>query len=1250
MRLTWLLLATLVLLLTGCGASRPASSPTALASVRDAARGSSDGEVLGRWLLGELVSPGGDAKQASEARGRLDRATGDGLLAHFARGLDDELHGELPTAPEHYLAALRAARASPEPIAPYLGWFAIDRVRALHYNAPGIYARHKGFIAEAIAEPVNLGWRTRGDLLEWWADEAYAAAQDRLADQTAKEFGCVGDVRLAGPFGRGTAADASRRFPAEAPGPWPARWQRDSTRGVSPSVIAVERQGCFIRAQTRAADGIYYAETFLELDGERDLLIAVQGALGIWINDQRVLSRDPRIWGVWPRYGVRVWLPRGRHRLLARLNDSQTTVRVMHPDGRPLHPRASTDASPGYSLSPPRVLADPNLLAQFVRGGNAVDPKDDLLRFVAAHLAWMEGQGDIATVLSEPLVKDPSRATGAMLTVSASFVERDPLFDRSQLRDLTRELSERAVKRDSGLWQPAVTLALWDAERRGPAEAVAGLERLAKRFPKVPHVRLALARLYGELGWSAERATVAKALAERFSEDIEALTLALEVYDAEGDHARADELVRRIRHLDADSEVELTRALARSDYRVALQQLENLKKRRPERKELVDRIYDVMIRAGNDAKAWEKLALAAKDNPKSGVARLALADAKLAQGETNALRAALVDAIATGAGSVELESALDLVEGSTQLDPYRIDALRVIRDYESSGRKHAGTAARVLDYAAIWVHDDGSSRMLEHEVVRIQSPEAIGRMAEHPRLEGLVLHMRVIKSDGRILEPEIVQGKPTVTFPHLDVGDYIETERILSKGPESEGGIEYLGPHWFFREENVAYARSELVLVTPQSRPLVIETRGQVPKPEITELDGMTIRRFRVDDSPAAPQEPGSAPITEFLPSVRVGWGISLENRLRVLADNLSDTTPVDPRIRRIARKIVGAVPARQKQERARRLYRWVLDNVEEGPEADGRRVVVSKNGNRWRGFVTLCSALGIDASFAVARSRLAPPPVGELERAGQFTEPLLRVRTESGEKWLTLSSKFAPFGYVPVEVRGVPAYVLGSTGVRPVTTPALGGEDGVRYEGTFRLATDGSATVELDQHFTGKFAMALRSAFSQLSEAQLRDAVETRLLGRALRGAHLDRFSIVGRDDPDTALVLRLKARMSVFADVSGSELLISPPFSPRISQLAALPARQTPLLISETTHQEVRLILELPAGAVATVAPPRTVKLGESVVSVKDRVESGKVVLERSLFIPAGRVQPDEYARFVQFARDADEALSATVRIKTK
>src|SRR5262249_40595266 len=156
-------------------------------------------------------------------------------------------------------------------------------------------------------------------------------------------------------------------------------------------------------------------------------------------------------------------------------------------------------------------------------------------------------------------------------------------------------------------------------------------------------------------------------------------------------------------------------------------------------------------------------------------ARLALADARTAKGDQGALRRALVDAIQTGADTANLRDAIELVEGTTELTPFRLDGRKIIDEFEAKHPELPGTAARVLDYSAIWIHTDGSARMLEHEIMRIQSREGIQEHAEQRVPDGLVLKLRVIKKDGRILEPEFVEGKPTVTMPHLEVDDYIET-------------------------------------------------------------------------------------------------------------------------------------------------------------------------------------------------------------------------------------------------------------------------------------------------------------------------------------------------------------------------------------------------------------------------------------------------------------------------------------------
>ncbi|HEX6274715.1 MAG TPA: hypothetical protein VFZ53_16855 [Polyangiaceae bacterium] len=1235
-------------LASGCGGAsvRPARVP--IAEVRDGARSSDDGNVVANWLIAELVQPGGSAKGSAEARGRLDKLSARGLLPSFARAFDDSLHGRLKRVSDEYLEVVRYARDSDDPRAPLLAWIAAHEATGFRHAAPGLWKRWKPRVEGLLKSPGRIGWRARIELAEWWGVEANAEALENSDRLTAELHGCVLPLRLAATFGRNSPHDALTAFPPELGGTWPERWPLEPEMGDPPHVLETSTEGCTVSADEPVRDGIAYAETFIDVDQPSEVILAAESAFALWVDDHLVLRRDVGEWGSWLRYGVLVELGRGRHRIVAKLGTASSSLRVLNPDGTPYGKPGSLDAARPYVLEKPRRVRTANLLETWVRNGNVVDPGDDLVRLVASRLASLDDQADVASIMIEPLVKDPALATGPALAIAADFVEGDPIFGDGQRRDLVRELMERAAQKDPKLWAARLTIAATRAERTGPIEAAREIAELVDAFPEVPAVLSQLSGLYGQLGWRPELSRTVRELARRFPDDPSALAQAVAVFDSEGESRKADELVERIKKLDPDSEMGVVRALSRADYVVALDELRRLGKRRPDRKDIVERVSDVMVRAGNEAETWKRLEAAIEKDEKEEEPRLALADAHLASNKKDALVRAIVEATQAGASTDRLESALALVEGATELEPFRMNSEKVIAEYESSGTALEGTAARVLDYSAVWVKSDGSSRLLDHQIIRVQSAEAITEMAEQPLRGGMFLKLRVVKKDGRTLEPEVVGGKPTVTMPHLEIGDYIETERIESTPSDGEHGARYLGPRWFFREENIAYARSEFVVISPPERPLQIETRNEVPPPVVSSMNGLIVRRWRVDKSPAAPVEPFSAPIVEFLPSVQIGWGVSAESTLRAMTVAVDERTPVDPRIARIARRIVEGA---KKDDRARRLYRWLASNVEEGEESDGRRVIIGKNGNLWRGFITLCRALDIPVDYAVVQNRLTLTPQGPFSESMLYTQPLLRVRSGKAQTWLTLGSKHAPFGYVPAETRGMPAVVLFGHGWEKTTTPAGGALDDAATEGTVALADDGSAEIDLVQSFHGKYATGLRGALSQLPVRQIRDAIETRLLGGALRGVELVNHRVEGLDDPDAPIRIVTKSRARAFAQPVGKTLVVQPPFVPRLGQYATLPARQTPLLIADSLSQRVKLTIKLPEGAsLETRLGATEVRDGERAVVVADKSAGQSITLERRVSIPAGRVQTRDYAKFLDFTRQADEAISGSVRVRVR
>jgi hypothetical protein len=1252
-----LLVATQV---TACaGGSNHPGARSSLDALRSSGHGSGDGDAVGRWALGEMFYPGGDPAEVTKAESRLASkdVSKTGMYGNLARAILSDAHGSPRAAADAFLATLKAAsEARSDPRAPLVAWYASHHLLGLRSSVAELYANHKTELEALTAGPGNLGWRAVAEILEWSAAEAFdkaLATGDAYDALVTQRLGCAKAMQIAGPFGHGGFPDRRRPFGAEAPGPWPASWPEDPIRGSVPRILHVEQHRCFAGATEASEDGVYYVQSFFTTASETDLIVAVQGAVKVWVDDAPVLERDLRQWGVWQRFGVTLHVGSGRHRVLARVISDGSSVRLLTPEGRAADVDSDANDRVGYSSIPPRIVGDPNVIDALVQ--KRAEGKDDgagsmFDQVLSAFVAHVEGLDDVADVLIEPLVS-PKDAAPMALEEAALFANGDPALPEDVRKRTEKDLRTRAFARDPRLWRSHAWLIVDDAEQRGTVEGVTPLRHLADEVQEEPEVLEGLARLYKELGWRGEHMRALTDLARRFPDDVNALRLYLEALEQDGAASEVDAIAARIRKLDPDSEVDLDRALARHDWKGAVAELQRLGKRRPDRKEIAGRIAAVLEHAGDPAEAAAELSKALKKNPLDGNVRFRLADRAYAKGDISALRKALADALQIGAKVDELRSAIDLLEGATDLEPYRQDGRKIIREFEAwekSGKHHMdGNAARVLDYAATWVRPDGSSEMLEHEILRIQSQEAIGEESEQQKPSGLVLHLRVIKPDGSILEPEAVAGKPTESLPHLEVGDYVEMEHIAPTAGDGPKGKRYRGPHWFFREADKGYWRSEFVCITPADRELEIETHGNVPAPKLRNFGTFTERRWRVDLSPPALEEPESPPITEFLPSVRIGWGITLEDTIHRLVDAASEETPLDPRLRRRALEIVGNTPESNPDERARLVYKDIALHVEDGRESDGRRVMLGRSGSRQAAFQYMMRELKIPIAVAIVKNKLATPPLGKMSEVEDYDNLVLRLGTgDKQPRWLTVREKFAPYGYVPAELRGQPAIVLTESAPKE-TTSATGAVDGITFEGHANVRADGSASVDLVESFAGKVAISMRNVLDKVPDAQLHDFVEQRLLGRNLPGAKVRDLKVRNKTELGEPIILEVEAEVPQLARAQDRGLLLAPLFSMRLAQLASLPERQTPLLLGASSHVEVRFEVVVPESTPMPVSLPHAVlRDTDRSVTVSDTIHGHALELVRTIDVPAGRVQPGaEYEKFRRFVEDADALLDREV-----
>jgi len=1240
-----------------CGSpTYPATQTSSLSSLRTAGTGSKDGELVGRWALSELLAPGGSVERAAAARKRLDAATHSGLWAGLAQGVIDDAHGDPRSASSGYMRALTASAASSEPLAPLVAWFAVRHLLGLRASVAGLYEAHRAALDLLLQRPGSMGWRAVAELEDWRALEVYDKAEatgGAYDDDVTQRMGCARGLRVAGPFGRGVAADAARPFPPDAGAPWPAAWPPDPVRGSVPKVLAITQKRCMAIADEPVDEGVFYFETFFVTQADRELLVAVQGATKVWVDGAPVLSRGSDEWGSWQRFGAHVLVGQGRHRIVARTLTAAASVRILNADGTPAHVASDPDTSSPTTYDPPRILSDPNPINSMVSalvGGDAAPFSSPIEAFLAAHAAHADQLDDVASAIAETLAKPPD-AAALSLEMAAAFTAGDPALPDDVRGARSRALRERAIARDSQLWRARAATIMDGLDQRGPAEGVDPMRALSDQIPGEPELLEELAQLYGRLGWRAEQTQALKSLVERFPDDVEALRSYLEILDEDGPTVEADAISARIRQVDPDAEIDLARALARHDYEAALAELQRLKVRRPDRKELAGRVADVLARSGHVAAATQALQEALAKQPLDSQARFRLADRAYAKGDTGALRRALAAALEGRASGNALRAAIDLIEGATDVEPFRRDGRAVIRDYqawEEAGHHMDGTAARVLDYAAVWVHGDGSSEMLEHEIQKLQSQEAVTAESEVEPPDGIVLHLRVIKPDGRALEPEPVAGKPSLTLPHLEVGDFVELEHVTQEAGDGSHGRRYQSPQWFFREANKGYWRSEFVVVTPADRALDVESRGNVPPPAVTRLGTFVERSWRVDLSPPAEPEPDSPPITEFLPSVRVGWGVSLNSTLPQLVDLATDATPLDPRLRALATGIIGQVPAGETDERARLLYRWVLEHIQDGKENDGRRVLNGRSGVRQAAFRYLLRLVGMSSELALVKNRLAAPSIGGMSEIETYDALVMRTHTNRGVRWLTIRDKFAPYGYTPSELRGQPAIAL-IEGTPRTTVDAAGGSDQIEYEGRADVRLDGSAAIDLTITFQGSRAIAWRSALEQVPPARLYDFVERELVAPSFDGGHVREMRSEAADVADKALVMHLRVDVPEFAKPTAHGLSLHPPFSPHLAQLATAPVRHTPLLRRSAWRTRIRIRVVLPeVMKMPSQMRHEERREGDLLVAVRDTVSGHAIDFDRVIDLPTGRVEPGaEYAAWQGFVQAADALLTRDVAI---
>jgi len=823
------------------------------------------------------------------------------------------------------------------------------------------------------------------------------------------------------------------------------------------------------------------------------------------------------------------------------------------------------------------------------------------------------------------------------------------------------------------------------------------LERALQNAPDVDAARLRLLELSLERGEQVEVVQQLEHLPANRLSGVEGQLLRWQAYNARGfEHLAEAALVKaRALHPDACSVLNAERVLAQRLDNVVWQHeimtklarcggtLELRAQHAQERGELAQaRLLweDQLTRLPDDTEAMSALAklavtekrfddvIAMHDkllalNPFRVQSQIVIADALVQSGRPNDARARVEGALLRFPHSTPLREVAETVGLVDDLWVWRVDGAAIVADYRARNHHYEGvTEVLVLDRTVTRVYDNGGQRFIIHMIIELLSKQAIDRYGELDVSDiGRVLTLRSLKPDGTAIEPEMVPGKDGLSLRNLAIGDFVEYEYVSDREPDEHVPGRVDVPTFRFQSPDIPYHRSELVVVHSDAIRLEEERRNRPPELQRSKQGELNVLHWRADQVPRFGSEPAHGPLLDELPMVRLHTHVDLDRWLGGVALALRRTLRTNPELRALVHSIVRA--HEHPRDRLVALWRWVLDNVEDGGglSTSATSTLASRKGSKLMLLKAMLREAGIPAQLWFVRDTFGAKQLPGHPLLETYDTPMLAVLLPGTPQPIMVmtSSKVMPLGYLlPSFVRGAairvqlsPEEPASAMVTVPPVAPAL--EDRRSYVLAIDVDKQGKATLDGKITLQGLEAVSWREGLRQVDRDRIDEIFQQTELGRLFRGANLVDLSIEHEKRWQDPLVLRFRATVQDFAVRQANDLVLPSALIPmNLSRnYTGLPSRRMDLLVQYSPEQYARIELRAHGSALATI--PAANKIESRFGRFERTVERGKVgesvlVLRLHSNLRTGVIPAEKYPELAAFAREVQAAEEQVIRLR--
>lgn len=665
--------------------------------------------------------------------------------------------------------------------------------------------------------------------------------------------------------------------------------------------------------------------------------------------------------------------------------------------------------------------------------------------------------------------------------------------------------------------------------------------------------------------------------------------------------------------------------------------------------------------------------------------RAALVRIYARRGDEDRLRALLSDTLKLEPSNTEAAAMLARLDGKTNSaddgeiivasdKPYFVDAVELAAKAHADAPADSASAVELADVRVERVAENGLSTVREQQIAYIASEQGARdyttrTVTYSPGAQKLhVLHARVFKADGRIVNAETVSDSGpadatsamyydtrtrTLRYPSLEKGDVIELDYRLTPDTATNPYGDYFGGLVTFGSF-LPRKLQRYVLITPSSHPLHLAAE-RVPKASETRAHGDTVYAWEMRNLPPLPNEPKEPATTEFAPYVHVSTFASWAQVGRWYAQLIAPQFKLDAALREELVKLTAG--KNTDEEKITAIHHFVLRNthyvaLEFGVFSYKPYPVAQVYARRFGDckdkaslMIALLRAAGIDADLALVRTRRLGDVTGEATSISIFNHAVVYV--PKYDLWLDGTAEYAGSHELPIDDQGAQALTVsldGSAQLRriPVTLPM---ENYTHRQVRAEVRPDGRIQFTGSAYTRGEDAPGLRREY-EVTERQ-RANFRNRL-AEVLPAVRLDSVEVNGAHDLESDVIVNFSGDLE--ANAGRKSVTLAPSWMTRsyVQSLAPLASRTQDLVLPAPWTTEEELHFVLPGGARIEQLPQDTnLDTPFGVATVRYQRQGDELLVTTSVQFRKLRITPKEYAAFRNFCTQVENAFHSEIKV---